>query len=53
LLTQRFEQYQKLKGEKAASKPAPRKPSALASKPGWRKKSEGQQPYRHRQHGEE
>jgi ribosome biogenesis GTPase len=49
LLAQRFEQYQKLKAEKAASAPAQRKPSALASKPGWRKKSEGQQPFRHRQ----
>jgi ribosome biogenesis GTPase len=53
LLAQRFEQYQKLKGEKAASKPVPRKPSALASKPGWKKKSEGQQAYRYRQHGED
>lgn len=53
LLSQRFEQYQKLKAEKAASAPTQRKPSALASKPGWKKKSEGQQPYRHRQHGEE
>lgn len=53
LLKQRFEQYLKLKAEKTASAPSQRKPSALASKPSWKKKTEGQQPYRHRQHGEE
>jgi ribosome biogenesis GTPase len=46
----RLAQYQKLQAEKSHSTPRPRKPSALASKPGWRKKSEGQQPFRHRQH---
>jgi ribosome biogenesis GTPase / thiamine phosphate phosphatase len=53
LLQQRFAQYQKLKAEKAASAPSQRKPSALASKPSWKKKSEGQQPYRHRQDRED
>ncbi|HEU5080507.1 MAG TPA: ribosome small subunit-dependent GTPase A [Opitutaceae bacterium] len=37
----RFESYKKLKQEQAASVPAPKKPSALANKPGWRKKSDG------------
>lgn len=49
----RLESYEKLKAEKAVSTPAPRKPSALASKPGWKKKSEGQQPFRHSQYREE
>jgi ribosome biogenesis GTPase / thiamine phosphate phosphatase len=50
---QRFEQYQKLKAEKSARVPAQRKPSALASKPSWKKKSEGNEPYRHRQQSED
>ena len=49
----RFESYRKLKVEKAASVVRPRKPSAFASKPGWNKKNENQQPFRHRQHSEE
>lgn len=49
----RLESYQKLKAEKVASTPAPRRPSALASKPGWNKKSEGRQPFRHSQYQEE
>lgn len=53
LQAQRFESYLKLKGEKAASVPARKKPSALASKPGWRNKTQGQTPFRHRQHVEE
>jgi len=53
LSKQRFESYQKLKAEKAASKPAPKKPSALASKPGWNKKTEGEKPFRHRLHSED
>ena len=53
LQAQRFESYLKLKGEKAASVPARKKPSALASKPGWRNKTQGQTPFRHRHHVEE
>ena len=49
----RLESYRKLKAEQVAKAPAQRKPSALASKPGWRKKNEGSTPYRHRQHKEE
>ncbi len=49
----RFDSYRKLKAEKAASVVRPRKPGALASKPGWNKRSEGAQPFRHRQHQEE
>jgi len=50
-LTQlRFDSYLKLKQEKAASQPKVRKPSALASKPGWNHKSEGQKPFRFRFH---
>ena len=50
LLQARFDNYSKLKAEKLASTPRERKPSALASKPGWNKKSEGKTPFRHRQH---
>ena len=50
LLPLRLGQYQKLKAEKSQSAPSLRKPSALASKPSWKKKTEGQQPFRHRQH---
>lgn len=49
----RLESYRKLKAEQAAKAPTLRKPSALASKPGWRKKEEeSRQPrtFRHRQH---
>ena len=53
LSSERFASYQKLKTEKLASVPARRKPSALASKPGWKTKSEGKTPFRHRQHVEE
>ena len=49
----RVDNYLKLKKEKQASAPAPRKPSALASKPGWRKKSEGRQPFRSNQYRED
>jgi ribosome biogenesis GTPase len=53
LLPERFASYTKLKAEKAGSVPSRRKPSALASKPGWKNKTEGQQPFRHRQHVED
>ncbi|MDP3072322.1 MAG: ribosome small subunit-dependent GTPase A [Opitutaceae bacterium] len=46
----RLAQYQKLQAEKSLSAPRLRKPGALASKPGWRNKTEGQQPFRHRLH---
>jgi ribosome biogenesis GTPase / thiamine phosphate phosphatase len=49
----RLDQYRKLKGEKAARAKAQRKPSALASKPSWKKKTEGSQPFRHREHRDE
>lgn len=49
----RLESYRKLKAEQAAKTPAPRKPSAVASKPGWRKKAEEQKPFRHRHHRED
>ncbi len=41
------------KAEQLKSTPAEKKPSALASKPGWRKKSEGQKPFRHREYRED
>ena len=50
LLSLRLGQYQKLKAEKSHSAPSARKPSALASKPSWKNKLEGRQPFRHRQH---
>lgn len=49
----RFDSYRKLKAEQLKSTPAERKPSALASKPGWKKKSEGQKPFRHREYRED
>ena len=49
----RFESYRKLKAEQKRSTPAARKPSALASKPGWKNKSEGSRPFRHREYREE
>jgi ribosome biogenesis GTPase len=53
LTAERFASYRKLKTEKLASVPARRKPSALASKLGWKQKAEGKTPFRHRQHFEE
>lgn len=50
LAPERLEAYRKLKLESRSSLPTPRKPSALASKPGWRQKSEGREPFRHRFH---
>jgi ribosome biogenesis GTPase len=46
----RYESYRKLKAEQLKSVPIERKPSALASKPGWKSKSEGQKPFRHREY---
>ena len=46
----RLESYRKLKAEQVAKAPKQRKPSAHASSPGWRNKSAGAQPFRHRQH---
>lgn len=53
LATARFDAYRKLKSEKEASAPKVRKPSAFASKPSWRQKTEGQKPFRHRHHHED
>lgn len=53
LLQARFDAYRKLKAEQTARAPRERKPGALASKPGWRKKSEGQTPFRTRDHRDE
>lgn len=46
----RFESYCKLKAEQAAKEPRLLKPGARASAPGWRTKSIGVQPFRHRQY---
>ena len=50
LAAARFDAYRKLKDEKTAGAPKLRKPSALASRPSWKQKTEGQKPFRHRQH---
>ena len=50
LAAARFDAYRKLKDEKTAGAPKLRKPSALASRPSWKQKAEGQKPFRHRQH---
>lgn len=49
----RFDSYRKLKAEKMASVARPKKPSALASKPGWNKRAENQKPFRHRLHSDD
>jgi ribosome biogenesis GTPase len=51
----RLENYRKLKGEQAAKAPTLRKPSAVASKPSWKKKAEehAAQPFRHRHQRED
>ena len=49
----RFESYLKLKAEQAAKVPKPRRPSVVANAPGWRRRSEGAQPFRHRQYRED
>jgi ribosome biogenesis GTPase len=48
----RFENYQKLKSEKTAGTPTRKKPSALAGKPGWKKRQDAAKPFRHRFHEE-
>lgn len=50
---ERLENYRKLKAEQVAAKPRLRKPGALADKPGWRRSSESEKPFRHRQHHED
>jgi ribosome biogenesis GTPase len=49
----RYEAYCKLKDEQSKSKPAERKPSALAGKPGWRNRLDGSRPFRHREHSDD
>lgn len=49
----RLESYRKLRAERAARVPIHRKPGAFASKPGWRNRNQGEQPFRHRQHADE
>ncbi len=49
----RLDNYQKLKAEKSAAAPGQRKPSAVANKPSWKKRTEGTKPYRHNQQPEE
>ena len=49
----RLESYRKLKAEQGAARPAQRKPSALAGKPGWRRNPDEAKPFRHRAHVEE
>jgi ribosome biogenesis GTPase / thiamine phosphate phosphatase len=52
---ERLTSYRKLKAEQALKKPSLRKPSAVASKPSWKKKAEERtaKPFRHAQHREE
>jgi ribosome biogenesis GTPase / thiamine phosphate phosphatase len=54
LAPERLENYRKLKAEKKVSNvTSEKKPGAIANKPGWRKKQEGQKPFRHGQWREE
>jgi ribosome biogenesis GTPase len=53
LSAERWESYRKLKAEQAKRTAAPKKPGALASKPGWKRKTENQQPFRHREYRED
>jgi ribosome biogenesis GTPase len=52
---ERLASYRKLKAEQAAKAPSLRKPGAVASKPGWKKKAaeRAAKPFRHRQHEED
>jgi ribosome biogenesis GTPase len=52
---ERLASYRKLKAEQAAKAPTLRKPSAVASKPGWKKKAaeRSAKPFRHSQHRED
>lgn len=49
----RLASYRKLRAERAARIPIHRKPGALASKPGWRNRDQGDRPFRHRQEADE
>lgn len=52
---ERLASYRKLKAEQAAKAPSLRKPSAVASKPGWKQKAveRAAKPFRHRHHDED
>jgi ribosome biogenesis GTPase len=52
---ERLASYRKLKAEQAAKAPTLRKPSAVASKPGWKQKAAERtaKPFRHGQHQED
>jgi ribosome biogenesis GTPase len=52
---ERLASYRKLKLEQAAKAPSLRKPSAVASKPSWKKKAEERaaKPFRHQHHRED
>ena len=49
----RLESYHKLKAEQEAKAPKPRKPGVQANAPGWRNRSAGTQPFRHRDYCED
>lgn len=55
LPAERLASYRKLKAEQAAKAPALRKPSAVASKPSWKKKADERaaKPFRYQQHRED
>lgn len=53
LLPERLAAYRKLKEETEARTCRLAKPSALASRPGWRKREDGEKPFRHRHHRED
>jgi ribosome biogenesis GTPase len=50
---ERLGSYRKLSAERAARMPVDRRSGALASKPSWKKKGEGDKPFRHGQYREE
>jgi ribosome biogenesis GTPase len=53
LAAERWNAYRKLKDEQAKRSAVQKKPGALASKPGWKKRTENQQPFRHREYRED
>ncbi|MCU0793746.1 MAG: ribosome small subunit-dependent GTPase A [Opitutaceae bacterium] len=55
LPAERLASYRKLKAEQAAKAPSLKKPGAVASKPGWRKKADERaaKPFRHQHHRED
>ncbi len=53
LSAERFHNYEKLRAEQALRPSREKKPAALAHRPGWKNRTQGDQPFRFRQHRDE